>query len=85
MARRTDHAERGGGKVNKCKCDRLPVTNAQIDSVVCSQDGTTASWEITDTDTARLVRGRFYYSARIHHREISTSYRDSILKVEVTA
>jgi hypothetical protein len=68
-----------------CKCQQLPVSNAEIDSVICSSDGTSASWDITDADTARLVRGRIYYSARIHGREITTSYRDSILRVEVTA
>jgi len=67
------------------RCDRLPVTNAQIDSLVCSNEGTTAAWDITDADTARLVRGRFYYSARIHGREITTSYRQGQLKVMVVA
>jgi len=68
-----------------CNCERLPVTNSEIDSVVCSQDGTTAFWKIENPATARLVRGRIYYSARIHGREVTTRYKGDTLQVSVIA
>ena len=68
-----------------CKCQQLPVSNAEIDSVIWSSVGTTVFWKIEDADTTRLVRGRIYYSARIHGREITTSYRRGILQLQVIA
>ena len=61
----------------------LPVSNPEIDSLMCGSPGDSAWWWIPDARKAALVRGRAYYSARIHGAEIATSYKDGYLKVRV--
>lgn len=72
-------------KCENCGHTMLPVTNEQIDSVICGARGESAWWWVPDSKDAELVRGRIYYSARIHGAEITTSYKDGYLKVKVTA
>lgn len=69
-------------KCENCGHTMLPVTNEQIDSLMRSH-GDSAWWWIPDSKDASLVRGRIYYSARIHGTEITTSYKDGYLKVKV--
>ena len=73
-----------------CKCCGqgpavLPISNPQIDSLICGSPGSSAWWWIPSKEDALLVRGRAYYSARIHGVEIATSYSDGYLKVRITA
>lgn len=68
-------------KCGECGQWNLPVTNSQIDSAILST-ARPASWYLPDRDTAALVRGRVYYSARIHGVDISTHYKDGWLTVK---
>lgn len=72
-------------RCENCGTRVLPITNEQIDSVICGARGESAWWWVPDSSDAQLVRGRVYYSARIHGAEITTSYKDGYLKVKVTA
>lgn len=72
-------------KCENCGHTILPVTNEQIDSLMCGFYGESARWWIPDSKDASLVRGRVYYSARIHGTEIVTTYKDGYLQVMVTA
>ena len=72
-------------KCENCGHATLPVTNQEIDSVICGSRGESAWWWVPDSRDAQLVRGRLYYSARIHGAEITTSYSHGYLKVKVTA
>jgi len=72
-------------KCENCGHTMLPVTNEQIDTLMQGNYGESAWWWIPDSKDAELVRGRVYYSARIHNTEIITSYKDGYLKVKVTA
>ena len=72
-------------KCENCGSRVLPVTNDQIDSLMASHYGESAWWWLPDETDAKIVRGRVYYSARIHNTNITTSYRDGYLKVKVVA
>lgn len=60
----------------------LPVSNKEIDALMVQEGNSKACWEIPPDEVAR-VRGRVYYSARIHGVEVKTSYAYGRLAVGV--
>lgn len=60
------------------------VSNQTLDRLMCSARGdvwTVEQFEVGEEE-ARLIRGRAYYSARIHEADVRTSYRDGVLTIK---
>lgn len=60
----------------------IPGTE-EIDRFVLGTRGTEVRWAIPDPAEARLARGRIYYSAKIHGRDIGTQYKEGVLTLWV--
>lgn len=68
-------------KCRECGQSTLAVTNSEIDSAVLNS-GVRSIWHVPDAGEATLIRGRAYYSARIHGVRIRTGYSDTRLWLE---